>query len=108
MTDPLKNMGNAIWRQPSKTACPACKTEQDAFTNPYRNDPTARKPQTGDYAVCLDCGEVAWIDVHPLLGVSLREPTGPELARFSRRRANTRLVTGVHRFNANHPKRGGR
>lgn len=92
---PLRPAGEAVWRQPGRMDCPACHYNPDALGS-LKDTPQARAPQTGDYSICVNCGEVTVIEVHPLLGATLREATTAELAEFSRNRDATRLVRAVH------------
>lgn len=101
MTDPprgpLRPAGDAVWRQPGRMSCPACGHNPDALGS--LQGPHARAPRTGDYSVCIKCGEVTVIEVHPLLGATLREASLTELAEFSRNREAAETVRAVHRSN---------
>jgi hypothetical protein len=100
VTGPLQPVGGDAWRQPARMACPVCDYSPDALGHHEHNPADPRAPETGDYSICFRCGEVSVIEIHPLLGASLREPTLPELAEFSSDPANVAAVKRLHRFNA--------
>ena len=106
MTEPLRPAegDSGVWRTSGMMRCPACDYGMDAL-GLDRPGPCPR-PEAGDYTVCLRCGEVAVITIHPLLGASLREATTTELARFAANPENTAAVRRLHAFNATHPRKG--
>lgn len=106
MNGPLRPVDSSTWRQPGRMACPACRYAPDALGHHEDNPADPRAPQTGDFSICFKCGEVAVIDVHPLLGATLREATGEELAEFSTNPDNTAAVRRLHLFLAEQGRRG--
>jgi hypothetical protein len=98
VTGPLRPVDDGVWRGPRKVNCRACGYPMDALGERAPNLPDTRAPEDGDYAICFRCGEVSVVVMHPLLGVTLREPTGAELAEFARNPDYTAAVRRLHRF----------
>lgn len=103
MSGPLRRVDGDTWRQPGRMSCTACGYSTDAFGHHEQKPADPRAPQTGDWSICLRCGEVSVIDLHPLLGASLRPATTAELAEFAANPANIDAVRRVHQFNAGAP-----
>jgi hypothetical protein len=102
MTGPLRPVGDDTWRQPGRMTCAACGYTPDAFGYAEKNPDSPRAPQAGDWSVCFRCGEVAVIEVHPLLGAALREATTEELVEFAADPVNAATVWKLHRWRAGH------
>jgi hypothetical protein len=63
-----------------KQPCPFCGIPLDAMAPPDGR-PT-RAPESGDFSLCIGCGEPAVYRVTPL-GAFLERPTPEEFARFA-------------------------
>jgi hypothetical protein len=104
VNQPLRPAGEGVWRQaPGSLTCGACGHTADALGLTMARPADRSGPADGDYSICIRCGEVTVIELHPLLGARLRPATPVELLEFSTDPAMIEAVHRIHRHRFDGP-----